>query len=1139
MNRILKGIAGPTFVLTALAMSPAALAWGITWREGLAMQRVESSKSIIQLLNKIERRFNVKFSYSPDLLKEISANGLETPKVKEELIPFLQQAIPEATITKLNNELYAIAPREHHTTNLNLMGPVANSITEQQRGVKGMVRNDKGEAISGASVAVLGKAVSTKTAEDGSFTLEKAAVGDRLVFTSVGYERQELILENLAELKITLSSSNVGLDEVVVVGYGNQKKRNITGSISSVSGKDLNTFPTSNITNALAGRVNGVFASQRSGGPGSGSDIVIRGKSTTNGTAPLYVIDGIPRTLNDFQALSTEEIETISILKDATSAAVYGARAANGVVLVTTKRGSTQAPVITYSSFVGKDTYTRVPERMNAYEHSIYRNRVAKFNNLPLTDPSYYTDDEIQYFKDNQTNYDWFKGAWHDPVYTKHDLSVNGGSENIRYFSSIGYYYQDGAFNNLNYNRYNLRSNVDAKISERLSVSLNLDASLQGRSRPYWPYDGDNGDDRMMDLYRGLLNKPPMMPWKIGDNYVRAYQQWNPIALIDNAGFSKWNRNTFNGLLRMDYKIPGIEGLKANATMNYRKYYDYNKTVRKKYNVAEFETMGGHNHITTDKVIRTLQLGDWENSAFASFNQNNSYTLNLSLDYNRVFGKHAVTGLFLYEQSEGNTAYLYGFRNKMLSTSIEQLFIGDAAAENKDATGSETETGRLGYVGRFTYGYDNRYLLEANFRYDASLKFAPEGRWGFFPSVAVGWVLSEEPFIKDRWNFVDNLKLRVSHGLLGNDGGDTVAEYGYINRYLITQGAVFGGATAGIRPGALPNYDITWEKTGITNAGVDFSLLKGGLSGSLEYFRKHTYDILGQRLASTPNTFGAELPRENYGIVNNYGIELSLRHDRQINKDLSYFVGGNFSFARNKVEKWDVLAGAFDYQNPVGRPIDYIYGYQAQGVARTEADLVGLPQYNGFAYSLGDVRLKDQNGDGNITSADNVVLSKKSINPEIIYGFTLGGKWKSLDLNAFFQGVANREIMFPNRADLWKEQAVLRIFTDTWSPETPNAKYPRVGGIGASSLGASRDASSFWLMNGNYMRLKNLEIGYTLSESLSKRLGIGGLRVYVSGTNLLTFDSIKVADPEAIAGGYGVYQYPIMKSITSGLSFKF
>jgi len=1138
MSKILKGIAGPTFVLTALAMSPAALAWGSTWREGVAMQRVETSRSIIQLLNKIERKFNVKFSYSPDLLKEISANGSETPKSKEELLQFLQQLMPDATVTKLNNELYAIAPRERRTTNLGIMGQTANSITGQQQGIKGTVRNDKGEAISGVSVAILGKATSTKTAEDGSFALEKAAVGDRLVFTSVGYDRQELILENTGELKIILSSSNVGLDEVVVVGYGNQKKRNITGSISSVSGKDLNTFPTSNITNALAGRVNGVFASQRSGGPGSGSDIVIRGKSTTNGTAPLYVIDGIPRTLNDFQALSTEEIETISILKDATSAAVYGARAANGVVLVTTKRGSTQTPVISYSSFVGKDTYTRVPERMNAYEHSLYRNRVAKFKNLPLTDPSYYTDDEIQYFKDNQTNYDWFKGAWHDPVYTKHDLTVNGGSENIRYFSSIGYYYQDGAFNNLDYNRYNLRSNVDAKISERLSVSLNLDASLQGRSRPYWPYDGGD-DDRMFDLYRGLLNKPPMMPWKIGDNYVRAYQQWNPIALIDNAGFSKWNRNTFNGLLRLDYKIPGIEGLKANATMNYRKYYDYNKTVRKKYNVAEFETTGGHNHITTDKVIRTLQLGDWENSAYASFNQNNSYTLNLSLDYNRIFGKHAVTGLFLYEQSEGNTAYLYGFRNKMLSTSIEQLFIGDAAAENKDATGSETETGRLGYVGRFTYGYDNRYLLEANFRYDASLKFAPKGRWGFFPSVAVGWVLSEESFVKDKWTFVDNLKLRISHGLLGNDGGDNVAEYGYINRYSITPGAIFGGATAGIMPGALPNYDITWEKTRITNAGVDFSFLKGGLSGSMEYFRKHTYDILGSRLASTPNTFGALLPRENYSIVNNYGIELSLRHDRQINKDLSYFVGGNFSFARNKVEKWDVLAGAFDFQQRVGRPIDFITGYQSEGIARTEADLVGLPKYNGFAYSLGDIRLKDQNGDADINSADRIVLSKKSINPEIIYGFTLGGKWKGLDLNAFFQGVANREIMFPNRADLWDEQAVLRIFTDSWSPETPNAKYPRVGGIGASSLGASREPSSFWLMNGNYMRLKNLEIGYTLSESLIKRMGIGGLRVYVSGTNLLTFDSIKVADPEAIAGDYGVYQYPIMKSITAGLSFKF
>ncbi|WP_164126789.1 SusC/RagA family TonB-linked outer membrane protein [Sphingobacterium luzhongxinii] len=1130
MIKILNHLAKPAFLWATLGIAIPTHSWAIGINETVVLQSRVSTSSIGQLLNKMEKKFNIKFSYSPDLLKSIALKDTDIEKLsKNELIPFLEKAIAQpVSISKLNEHLYTIAPKDN----------TPSQIRQQQQQISGTVTNQVGTPIEGVSVTILGKNHSTLTSANGRFLLEGVVLQDKLTFTSLGYERKELTVTSFDDIQIELQSSNVGLDEVVVVGYGNQKKRNVTGSISSISGKDIATFPTSNITNALAGRVNGVFASQRSGAPGSGSDIVIRGKSTTNGTSPLYVIDGIPRTFNDFQALNSEEIETISILKDASSAAVYGARAANGVVLVTTKRGSNQDPVIVYSSFVGKDTYTRVPKRMNAYEHAIYRNRVATFNNLPTTDPSYYTDDEIKYFKDNNTNYDWFEGAWHDPVYTKHDLSVNGGSEKINYFSSIGYYYQDGAFNNLNYNRYNLRSNVDAKIAKNLTASLNLDASLQERSRPYWPYDGGD-DDRLYDLYRALLNKPSMMPWKIGDKYVRAYQQWNPIALIDNAGFSKWNRNTFNGLLRIDYNIPGVEGLKVNGTMNYRKYYDYNKTLRKKYDVTEFEMTGGHNHIVTDKPLNSLQLGDWDNSTFASFNQNNSYTMNLSVNYDRTFGKHAVTGLLLYEQSEGTTAYLYGFRNKMLSTSIEQLFIGDAAAANKDATGTETETGRLGYVGRLTYGYNNKYLLEANFRYDASLKFAPEGRWGFFPSVAVGWIMSEESFIKDNWQFVDNLKLRLSHGLLGNDGGDQVSEYGYINRFSTTAGAVFGGATSGILPGALPNYAITWEKTRITNAGLDFSFLRGNLSGSLEYFQKHTYDILGTRIASIPNTFGATLPRENYGVVDNYGIEASLRHDRKIGNDFAYFIGGNFSFARNKVKMWDVSPGAFDYQQRVGRPIDFITGYQANGIARTDADLVGLPTYSGFNYSKGDVILLDQNDDGNITSADMVVLSQKSMNPEIIYGINLGAAWKGLDINAFFQGVANREIMFPNRGDLWDEQAVLSIFNDTWSPETPDATYPRVGGIGASSIGASRQASSFWMLNGNYMRLKNLELGYTLQESLIKRLGIKGLRLYVSGNNLITFDKVDVADPEAISGNYGVYQYPIMKSITGGLSFKF
>jgi TonB-linked SusC/RagA family outer membrane protein len=1014
-----------------------------------------------------------------------------------------------------------------------------NNIKKTQIVVRGTIRDVGGSALEGVSVVEKGTDNGTSTDGKGNYIISVSSTSGILVFSSLGYMTEEVNMQNRTEISLTLKNISSDLDEVVVVGYGTQKRSNITGSISSVSGKELRTFPTSNLTNALAGRVNGVFANQRSGAPGSGSDIVIRGKSTTNGTAPLYVIDGIPRTLNDFQALSSAEIETISILKDATSAAVYGARAANGVVLVTTKRGENKAPSFTYSAFVGSDTYTKIPKRMNAYEHALYRNNVNTFQNKPIDDPSFYTDDEIAYFKDNNVNYDWLKGAWSDPVYTHHDLSVNGGSERIKYFSSLGYYYQDGAFNNLDYNRYNLRSNVDAEISDRFTISLSLDASLQARNRPYWPYDGGD-DDRMYDLYRGLLNKPAMMPWKIGDDYVRAYQQWNPIALIDNAGYSKWNRNTFNGLLRLDYRIPKVEGLKANATLNYRKYYDFNKTVRRKYQVSEFEMTGGHNHIITDNVINTLMLGDWENSAFASFNQNNTYTLNLSLNYDRLFAdKHAVSALLLYEQSEGTTAYLYGFRNRLLSTAIDQLFIGNAAAENKDATGDATETGRLGYIGRLTYGYSKRYLFEANFRYDASLKFAPEGRWGFFPSVAVGWVLTEEPFIKDNWKSVDNLKLRISHGLLGNDGGDNVSEYGYINRYTVASGAVFGSATSGITPGALPNYAITWEKTQISNVGVDFSLWRGLLSGSAEYFRKHTYDILGSRIASIPNTFGATLPRENYGVVDNQGVEVSLRHDRVLSNDIRYFFNGNISYARNKVREWDVAAGAFDYQQRVGRPIDFITGYEAVGIARTTQDLTGLPTYNGNAYSLGDVILKDQNGDNNITSADMVVLSTQSMNPEIIYGFATGGVWKGIDLNVFFQGVANRKVMFPNRGDLWDEQAVLSIFNDTWTAETPDAKYPRVGGIGASSIGASRAASAFWLMNGNYLRLKNVELGYTLPQHINKKIGLGNMRIYISGTNLFTIDKIDVTDPEAIAGNLGVYQYPIMKSITGGLSVQF
>ncbi|MDR7214968.1 TonB-linked SusC/RagA family outer membrane protein [Dyadobacter sp. BE31] len=1117
---------------------------GVSWANDLSAQELLSRRVSLNLtevklrpaLKELERVADVRFSYTPQIGQ---SQHLVTLKVTNAPLGYLLDKLfqPMNIRYELSGK-HIILSRTPAPA-----APVKVEVNESQMinlaPVRGKVVDEIGVPLAGVSILLKGTTNGTLTNGDGEFSFDVPGGDGTLVFSFVGFVSKEVPIGGRTFLDIKLEPLASALNEVVVVGYGAQKKITMTGAVSTVSADAIKNVPTANITNALAGRVAGLFATQKSGAPGSGSSLIIRGKSTFNSTDPIYVIDGIVRTAGDFEALSTTEIDNISVLKDATSAAVYGARSANGVILVTTKRGTADAPTFTYSAYVGKETPSKVPERMNAYENALYRNNVAMFNNLPLTDPSYYTQDEIDYFRDNNINYDWFKAAWKNPVFTQHNLSVSGGSEKVKYFSSLGYNFQNGGLKNLKYDRFNLRSNVDAKIAKGLNMALMIDASLQKRDRPYWPYDGGD-DDRMYDLYRGLLNKPSFMPWKIGDKYVRAFQVWNPIGLIDNAGFRSIKRNTFNGILKLDYAIPRVHGLKANVSFNFRKYYDYDKTVRKKYPVSEFKTTGGHNHLLTEEVTNSLMLGDWENSAFASFNEANSYQLNAGLQYEKTFNeKHFLTIMGMYEQSEGTGNYLYGMRNKLLTPTIEQLFIGNAASENQSATGSASETGRLGYIGRVTYSYNEKYLFEANFRSDASLKFAPEGRWGFFPSVSAGWRLSEESFVKNNFKNIDNLKLRASYGLLGNDGGANVAEYGYQSIFSVASGAVFGSATSGIAPGALPNYNITWEKTRITDIGLEGSLWRGLLSFELDYFKKYTYDILGARVISIPNTFGATLPKENYGIVSNQGIEIVARHDHTLKNGLQYFLGGNFSFARNKVKQQDYAAGAFDYQIPTGRSMGYLSGYEAVGIARTQADLENLPKWGTYEWSLGDVILKDKNGDGTVDSKDMVVLSNQGLTPQITYGITTGGRWKGFDLNVLLQGVANRKLMFPNRSDLWENAAILKMWNDSWSPENPNAKYPRVGGIGASSYGASRAASSFWVMNGNYVRLKNIEIGYSLPKVLTNKLGIGSLRIYVSGANLLTLDKINVSDPEAIEGPFGVYQYPIMKSYNAGLSLRF
>lgn len=1013
----------------------------------------------------------------------------------------------------------------------------------QQEGnvVKGKVVDANGEPVIGATIKEVGTDNGTVTDVDGNFTI-KTQADATLEISFIGYQSQTLKAVTGKELAITLKEDAEMLDEVVVVGYGTQKKVNLTGSVATISANDIQSIPVSNISNAMAGRMPGIFSYNKSGLPGVSSPVTIRGVSTPNNTNPTYVIDGVIREKADFDALDPNTIENISVLKDAASAAVYGSRASNGVIVVTTKRGQNQKPQFSYSGLFGTERPTKNPETMSAYNRTIYLNNKFMYNNVPEGDSRYYTPDEQEYFKTHDTN--WRELAWRDPFLTQHNLSVNGGSDKISYYMSVGYFNQTGTFNNLKFQRYSFRSNVDAKITDNFSIGLDVDGNMGKQRTPYWPHDSDK--DLMNDMYRALLNFPRTEPAYINGRPNATIYNWNILEAINN-GHVQEDNSTLNTKLSAKWEIPWVKGLTASGVFNYRRYYNKEKQVGKEYTLYIHETTGEHNHIILDDapVVGTRTRTENGNFVRKTFDENSAYTLNLQLNYNRVFGKHDIGLMFLYEQYEEWGDTFYGQRKELLSSTLEQLFAGSADSQFKDADGHESEIGRLGYVSRLNYGFDNRYLIEANFRYDASVKWIPGKRWGFFPSVSAGWRISEEPFFKqnEKMNFVSNLKLRGSYGTLGNDGGDQVAYYQYLSKFSTGTNAVFGTGATGILPGVYPSRGITWETTTTGNAGFDLGLWNGLLTVEFDYFHKRTSDILMARTRTIPGTFGATLPKENYAEVVNQGCELMLRHDHKI-KDFTYYVSTNFSFARNHYTKIDEAANAYEWQLKTGRPINFITGYIAEGIARTDEDLIGLPQYNGgFDWSKGDIILKDLHGaggvggpDGIVDGNDQAVLSEYSKDPEIIYGISLGGEWRGLDFTAFFQGVAHRDIMFANRGDTWTEQTVLDIWSDAYSPDNIDGQYPRVGGTG--SVGANSQASTFWLMNGNYFRCKNIEIGYTLPKQWVNTIGVDRCRVYISGTNLFVFDHIGIYDPEN-SGDRGAYQYPLTKSFNFGINVSF
>lgn len=984
--------------------------------------------------------------------------------------------------------------------------------------ISGKITDENGEGLPGASVVIKGTSIGITTDLEGSYKLsvpEDATV----TISFVGYVTHEIIIGTQSTINVQMVLDAAQLEEIVVVGYGTQKKANVTGAIVDIDTEELNQSSVANLTNALVGRLPGLIATQRSGQPGaSASTLLIRGISTTGNSSPLVVVDGVQR---DFSQLNPNEIESITILKDASAAAIYGVRGANGVILVTTKRGTSGKPTITYSSEFTSQKPTRLPKYLDSYNYAVLFNEAKR--NEGKTE--LFSQDDLDKFKSGSSpethpNTDWYaEGLKESASMVQHDLSVRGGSEQIKYFVSAGYLKENGLYEHMDYQRFNFRSNLDFQVTDRLKMSLDMAGRQENRTRP---------TSSVATYFSGLgrLSPTSVAYYQNGLPGPGAFGG-NPIEQARNGGISTSTRNIFIGTIKGEYNIPFVEGLTVKAYASVDRAQVHSKSQQTQYSYFT-RNNGEFDEIVTGQS--SLNQSYFNGSASSgSGTPDPTITLNATLNYSKDIDKHSITALVGAEKAKHESSNFSAGRLNLISDGLPQLSFGDA--ETSTNGGSAFSAARLGYLARATYAYDSRYLFEASFRYDASENFAPDNRWGFFPSFSLGWRVSEESFFSGV-EFVDNLKLRASWGQLGND---RIAQFQYLNAFNFGGDYILGGgAVKTIRPGVVPNEGVTWETATSTNIGLNLGLFQSKITLEADYFIKNTSDILEFRNLSVPSSFGASLPRQNIGKVDNKGFEFSLQYRNKIGA-VDYWVKGNYTFAKNKIIFRDEPDEVADNLQLTGRPVGAFFGYQDLGLFQTQAEIDAHADQGSVA--PGDIKYLDFNEDDVINGDDRVYLG--NINavggqaaPEIIFGLAFGASYKGLDLSVQFQGADNFETYLQQEAAwaFFNGGKALDQHLDRWTPENTGASYPRI----LTEDSNNRLTSSYWIRDVSYLRLKNVEIGYNLPQTAVSKIGLNNVRFYVSGLNLLTFSALNTFDPE-IPTGRGRF-YPQQKSFTLGVS---
>ena len=1001
------------------------------------------------------------------------------------------------------------------------------SVAKQQtKKITGQVVDSKGAPVIGASVKVKGMQTGTITDLDGKFELLVDPSNKLLEVSFIGMKKEEVAIGNKTNYSVSMTEESVGLDEVVVVGYGTQKKATVTGSVSQIGGDELKKVASINLSGALAGKTAGIISNTRSGEPGEdGASILIRGKGTLGSTSPLIVVDGVAD--RSFSRLNPEDIETISVLKDA-SAAIYGARAANGVILITTKRGKEGKVKINYSGNVGITQPTRVPEMLNAYQYATYINEYDRGHGLVET----YSNDVLGKLQNGSDPINYPSTNWWNTVAkdwatkTQHSLSVTGGNENVSFYTSVQYLWQDAIYkeSTQNYSQYQFTTNIDAKIGKRAKFSLDVLGRQEVRNRGVFETEY---------LFGKFLSTSPMAAAYYPNGLPRTGYDGitnnAAIMVTDKPGTNKMKYNilTLKPTFRLDLD-PITKGLYVEGYAALDFSFRTGKSLTTPYDLYLYnnETEEYENQRSGTGVI---SVNSWADNS-------NTITLNGRLGYSRTFNEsHKVDAFVAYEQSKYNFSSVSAYRTNYISAAIPEIFAGSSVPKDKDNGGSSDATVRRNIFGRVNYSYKSKYLAEFTMRFDGSQNFAKGHRWGAFPGISAGWVISEENFFENVKPIVSFLKLKGSWGLMGNDN---VAAYQYLTEYAYGSGATFGTENAVNKSMYMvrtANPLITWEKAQTYNVGISSQYLDGKFGLDVDYFKSMRRDILITRNASVPSYTGLSLPSENLGKVNNQGIELVATYQDKAG-DFKWSASGNFTYAKNKVVYMDEAKTTPEWQKTEGRPIDGFMLYEATGIYQTQEQVDNTPHIDGA--KPGDLIYKDRNDDNKITWDDAYRVNETST-PQIMYGFTLNGSWKGFDLNIFFQGQAKaKQVIMPSMnmvTDFYKGRW---IDTNT-AEQNADARWPRAFIKQTYGDAFNGVTSTWWLRDASFLRLKSVELGYTLPKIASKFLNIENLRIYANGNNLFSIDKIKICDPEVPDGVAGTNFYPQQRIITVGLNVTF